>query len=578
MGNLAGRQTRFEGGFSLLLLILLVVPVLLDAVGVFGGEWLWIGAGVWVGLYVVMGIIALRALWSLLSSWSFFSIGALTLLSSFFLLGYLDPRNVSHESTQQLACALEKFHTWADYGYGIWCFLGYPTRQYYIPSIPTLITGPTLGALNFGGFIYLFLGALVFLGGLRSLFENERRGDPLAASSLLLICQLAIFFYIFVWFEQSIYPLAHSLLVSGLFAFYLSRRIQGALELFALGLLLTAFVYTPGLAVTGLGIGTLVFVTILSRDRKIRIRAGLLALLVSSGAALSFGLREDIRFKSRPEALVDIPARLREIPKVISVTEMNGGLFLPPLTIAFLFGTVIAIGLLVATFIGSRRRDEKTDFRDQLLAALGVPFVLLWSVGAIIAAAIFPGYANPPTHFAMHRAGIIVPPFLLAVAVCLRYVQRGKAIQFGLFAASTLYLGFQAHTNYSREVQGRFPDRKFQLIDLLSKEKLLIHNEPTHLFFESQLERLYGNTGDYLLYFSPQSTHSFPKGCEQMKEKRSANRRFVWLSYGGAHPCVSEKVFEATSLPHSTGSDPSIRIQVLRMIPEPQKSEETDAP
>jgi len=110
----------------------------------------------------------------------------LILLLTLFL-GVFDSRNSNFETTQSMHCALNHILGSSDTGYLQTCLFGYPSRQFYVPSLPSLLFGRSLILLNIGTFLMFVVGMIIFYTELLKHFSHVKNVDILIAflSSLL---------------------------------------------------------------------------------------------------------------------------------------------------------------------------------------------------------------------------------------------------------------------------------------------------------------------------------------------------------------------------------------------------------
>jgi hypothetical protein len=324
-------------------------------------------------------------------------------------LHWQDPRSLSGEATQEIACALSQLSTTADHGYREYCFLGYPTRQFYLPAVPTLLFGRSMPALFGGASLYLFLGLLVFTSGIVRYFSYSLKGDLLNA----ILVGSALHFY---WFnvttfdyEQSGFPCGLAFLVVGLFFHYRVTRQAYLLTLLGFAGLFLTYAYTPSLALLGLEVVVLLYWA-LFEERTIRVRlliVGLvLGLLFFLGTSLS--LRGDLRLhdstsETGRQLLNDLALTFEHL-----LFQNHGVPMVSPL-FSFVF-----VALVLACAMGACGRKA-------------VP-IAVWIVATIIAAELSHGYSSNGIDWRLERATVAVPVFLgLLTMVCARWAQRASA-------------------------------------------------------------------------------------------------------------------------------------------------------
>lgn len=181
------------------------------------------GVYAWIFSYLLIGIFALRSLVRIfryiVEHQTYFSLVLLMIMSIIIVMHAFNINNGSLESTQQIGCTIEQLTTRADKGFRQFCFIGYPTRQYFIPALPTIFLGRSYSAINMGYAIYSLVGIVIFTSGLLSFLKRKfdaERADIATAFGLASLLHLFFFSHILLMFEQSIFPLALGLSAAGL--------------------------------------------------------------------------------------------------------------------------------------------------------------------------------------------------------------------------------------------------------------------------------------------------------------------------------------------------------------------------
>jgi hypothetical protein len=214
------------------------------------------------------------------------------------IFGAFQPQFLSSESTQEISCFLNQFHP-PEYGFFSNCFLGYPSRQFIIPSIPTLVFGRSLWTLQIGNSLYMLMGIPVFLYGLLRYFHNVKHKDILLACTLATLFHFGAFTKAVFLYEQSGYPVGFAFFLTGLWLLYVSHPSFSVLAMIGAFLHISLNAYTPALALlfgsAGMLLGIL-FAKHLSRLQRIAI----LWMLVLVGCSFfcTLSTRSDIRIIS----------------------------------------------------------------------------------------------------------------------------------------------------------------------------------------------------------------------------------------------------------------------------------------
>lgn len=297
--------------------------------------------------------------------------------------------SINGENTQEIACALTQLQHSADWGYRQSCLFGYPTRQFIIPAIPSLIFGNSLAALNIGGAVYFILGLFLFCRGVQIYSEDYRKNDAL---TLLFLASLLHFHYVnhFLFlFEQSIFPLSFALAISGIWLMYLRTKNISLLIPFTLMLFVASFAYTPSLALIPLSYGAILVQ--MMRNKSTRFRAvGVAIVLVSAFMILSsFLYRTDIKFGNQypggiHTALVDMGLAIKHLALHMYPTPFTTWVFTPILFVMILLPLIGIFGT-------------------------SVQIIALWCVCVFFASMYAKGYTYYHVEFRMHRIMVILP-------------------------------------------------------------------------------------------------------------------------------------------------------------------------
>jgi hypothetical protein len=539
---------RAAGAFFMLMVVAELLSVAWPKAGV-------VGAYLWFAANFAFCVLAVLLVGSLFRRGRVLSLLTLGLYALLFYVSFADPRNVSHEATQELSCALNKLRESADLGFRSWCFLGYPTRQYYLSTLPTLAFGPSQAALNGGMILYFFLGLTFFLFGIESIFRDGVRGDVVAAVAGVLLLHVGWFDYQFLAYEQAIFPLGLSLIVTGLFLCAYAYRHLAFLAFAALAAYLSIFSYTPGLAVTVLSIPVIVGAAWATHRPPMRSFAILAAIALVIGFVVSIGIRDDLHLVSPSAATGQSSAtKLAELGRVvIARNEFSPGLMTPLLAGLLLAGYlslfVVTVALAARGYLASRTRSTSTPQGSSaggrsawLHMGAAAIVVVVWAVGVVLLSALSPGYAKPPVHFAIHRAMIVFPPLLAILALLLSRTYRLVPLQLIVLA---VVFGFGAQRGVSgffRLYSGKGPDEKFLLLQWMERE---LHRSkgpvPIRVFFADNLRGPFGNLYDYSLYFGPPVKYDFVSACDDIGRLRKPDERALIVQLPGRRLCEPEQ-------------------------------------
>lgn len=303
--------------------------------------------------------------------------------------------SINHEGTQQVAdgCAFFKF---PDLNYTKTGFLGYPARQYLLLALPSLLLGRNLVALRSGFAAAFLLGMMLFYCGLSRSFEEHKTGRTLLAPlmALSLLC-FPFVVNVMVSCEQSLLPVSFTLQAAGWFLLCLKGITPlRAGSLAYIGALL-ATSYTPGLAPWVLLI-VLIGLRVKQEQRLNSVYPVMLwisvAVFITVFGAASFFTRTDMFFR-------------------------QSGVWAPGYSRwPYLFGTLRAIFIpfcqaflplpvVVYIMVSLMKMFHPRDF-----------WISLWAVVTVFMATQLGGFASPAPPYSLHRALVIIPPVLIALA------------------------------------------------------------------------------------------------------------------------------------------------------------------
>lgn len=310
-----------------------------------------------------------------------------------------DYSNLSFESTQQVAAGLNNF-TQKGFGYTQIAFLGYPSRQYLISALPSLLFGRSLINLRLGSSIPFLTGVLLFYSGLRSYFSNNKNGKQLATLGALSIFMFPYVPEFLHHYEQINFPLSLTLNAVSWYLFFLNKPSYfNAINLTWIGALLVTS-YTPSL---GTGLLLLTFMSILlinnlkKGNRKMATILFTMLLLITVFGAMSFTNRQDI-----PK--VGEQMRVSEVKNISAIISGYKIFFLSnPKTFV---SSIIAIPVFIYLFTSIIYLNGLSHF-----------LISTWSLGTVAAAVYLMGYSVWPVSFEMHRALIIVPPLITGMLI-----------------------------------------------------------------------------------------------------------------------------------------------------------------
>ncbi|MEQ8223644.1 MAG: hypothetical protein ABRQ37_15130, partial [Candidatus Eremiobacterota bacterium] len=337
-----------------------------------------IGTCLWFFSYIFFIILALTGLFHFIKEalTGKLFITLLLVIIWLFIIGSNINRvkNVSSEATQQISQVISLLHFSNTMGFNDQCFLGYPARQFFLPSLPSLIMGRRVLSVNLGGSLYVITGLLIFSRAIVINFENRRYGDLAGGIILSLIFHIYYVNYQIFWFEQSIYPFGFTLIICGLYLYYIKDQSLANLSLTGLVVLYLIYSYTPSLSMVCLSITVMIYYYIKnfkSLDKKRNIIIAMIIIFCIISFCLSLQFRSDVKLiGNNNNNGNEISSKINELLSLdtkMIVTSAS----------TFIFCFI----LLFSIFIMMRWT---------------MVFLAIWAIGTFFVSAISTGFAVPP--------------------------------------------------------------------------------------------------------------------------------------------------------------------------------------
>ena len=407
--------------FGIILLLCIPIIELASLYSAFAGK---IGVICWILLWIYLALFTIRQTIALVKTSVHHRLPFVLLTIGLFL--FLCATNVSSiysingENTQEISCALAQITNSPDWGYRQTCLFGYPTRQFIVPSLPSLLFGNSLAALNIGGVIYFAIGLILFCRGIQVYFDDSKKGDALI---LLLLGSLLHFYYInhFLFiFEQSIFPLSFALAGCGVWLMYL--RTKSHLLLIPLTLLLYAgiFSYTPSLVLIPLAYGAILWQTLQNQTHRFKILTLIVVILTALMTLSSFTFRSDIKLGHQyPGGTL---GALNEIGLAIKHLAIH--IFPKPFTTWVMIPIFFILILTPLSGILGRI--------PQLIA--------LWCIGVFCVSIYARGFSYYHIEFRMHRSMVMLPVLLALWVYVLNKYRKHVPLALILLAAFCMTL------------------------------------------------------------------------------------------------------------------------------------------
>jgi len=510
-----------------------------------------LGAINWYLTYFFVFIAAFLAIKNIISM-SFFHKKFIAILMLTYLLIIIGvnitrPENVSGETTNEISCILTHLKS-PDLGYLKSCLYGYPSRQFYLPALPSLIFGRTIGALNSGIGIYVAIGLILFTAGLMKQEKFTYKADLFVATILALLMHFYYFNHFLFFFEQSIIPISFGLMATGLWLSY--RKNYSLFYLGMLGIIANYLIYsyTPSLALYILmllsGIAILFKKEIMTKQKII-----IGAMLVMSFASLFISLsnRADIAIfgqdRTHQELITDIGKGVSHL-----ILQSEGNPFINPavfgIFLFILFGSII--GLYGRTFF----------------------FLGLWTIGVIFFAVLSRGYSYYGIDFRFHRSLVVVPIFLYLCNSLLNRLRNNEILNspkllFGMFAFVFITGVFfqQSFLNNKRifKLDSLEDTRHTVFIRWFTqRSRSDLYGLKTKIYFSENLKNEYLSLNDRLHYFMPLGQSDIlSKDCQFNQE----NEAIIYMVLSDSSICRDKRLSYIDGF--SFNEDPYVKLYIL---------------
>lgn len=493
---------------------------------VFGqlGLWSWLVSWLVVVIAIVRPFAALlRASWRETQFGWLFAIGILVVVWCYQLAS---PRTVGGESTQEIGCALFLMAK-PDAGYQRSCLFGYPTRQYYLPALPSLLFGRSIYTLNIGNSLYVWLGLATFLAAIWQYWRHNSRVWWGLALVVLLLPQLYYFHHFFYFrFEQSIFPFAFGLLGIAWWLLFKSTADQKYLLLLVLWLYQLLFAYTPAMSLLVLGgVNVLVMIWELRPKFDTVSQISWWSMWLSLGGVLLMGVvmtllnRHDIKLVGTSSGQTDNSWLSLWQALVIFINPFAKKVF-------FAWPMLVGFWGVLGWWIWKR------TWWSLGLAA--------WVVATVMVSVLVKGYAYYQIDFRLHRAMVMMPVIMIGlVAWLMESKWRLRQWHLWVVTLGLLVSGVWHFYSYARwtEIEKNYV-LAIQLRQILNptaettKREVLAAVEP---------HSVYRPINDWLKYFDPSITVHFevvkadcklPAKMQYIFLRDIHGCRSVWLEQG----------------------------------------------
>ncbi|MBU4210670.1 hypothetical protein KKC08_00465 [Patescibacteria group bacterium] len=447
------------------------------------------GTYLWFFSYLYVAIFACKCFWEIIlyipKKKSIFTSALIIFLLFIIFKNIPLATNLSGETPQEIACALNHIEQSPDKGFRQTCLFGYPARQYFLPTLPSLFFGRSLINLHTGGALYFILGLIIFSSAILKYFNFSLFGDLVGALILSSFFHIDFFNRLLFSFEQSIFPFSFALIISGLFLHYIKDKKNTPLFLFAFILYYLIFSYTPSLSLFFFSL-MIIFCLFFNKNINKKQKYFFIFLFISSLLLflISLGFRNDIQItgdKNITELTSDLLLAFKHL-----IFQTMGINFVSPV-----FNFIFIFLILSPLFL----------FWQNSLASL-------WAIAVLVIAVISRGYCYYGVDYRLHRALIIFPILFTNFVIILKKLKitKNKYIikilcAYLIFFLSTGYIYQNQYLNTKLSGQQTL---HFNFIKKL--EKILAidpKNKYKTLYFTDKAHKEFVSINDSLQYFIP---------------------------------------------------------------------------
>lgn len=370
------------------------------------------GTYVWFFSYLYLAVFAIYSLLYVISRRAIFTTGVIALFLFLLITNYVKPANISGEATIELTCALDQLKTSPDKGFRQTCMFGYPTRQYYLTAIPTLLFGRSLWTLSLGGSLYFILGLFIFCAGCLKFLKQHAYADIVTAGIVSAFFHFHFAMHFLFVFEQGNYPFSLALILAGSFLHFISKPRAIYLVPISLTLVYAIYSYTPSLTLIPLAMLAIIYLALAHKGYSWTIRFSLLSII----PVLLFYLSASLLFRHD----INIINTQTRSPELLRQDLIKAGQdfifnrfsepFVSPLFIPIL-------GLIVLA--------------SASYAFGPIPMVVsAWIVGTIVFSIVSRGYVYYGIDFRLHRASVVLPIFLVQILYLVRSLPKAKIYSY----------------------------------------------------------------------------------------------------------------------------------------------------
>lgn len=513
---------------------LLIIFAVSDLASIFSGTFTYIPLCLWLISLLLLALVSSYLFIGLLRDYRncLFTLITIALYSSIVYINAGTPQSVSSETSLEISCSLNLLTDSDYFGFNRTCLFGYPSRQLYLPSIPSLVWGRTVSAMNLGGALWFFFALPIFAAGILKFFSprsGTRYADLLCAIHISMLFHFRYFNHFIFYYEQSFFPTCFSLLALGFALLYLQTNKKFWLFMLTVIAIYAVFSYTPSLSLTFLI--TVFFAWLIYKNKQDRKYFICLLAVILAELIRSYFIRGDLSFTGSEKGIAEVSNDVIEGLGNI-VTKQFGQALISDYLNYYLIATLV-LGLVGVL-----------HFEGFIMAS--------WILASVIAAIASRGYAYYGVDFRIHRANVCLPAWILLSIFTIerlrKVLPKQNHIELYSIALVPIWIFVCSKSfSYIELINNEKPQTSyFSVISEVRQRYPGI--EDFELILSPATANRIGSMGDYLNYFEPKASSSWAdSNCSQFTEQQKNTRCKIYIrrKQEQPDPCETSLVHKA---------------------------------
>lgn len=325
-----------------------------------------------------------------------------------YFIGNISYSDIDFESTLQVSAGLDSFN-YNDWNYTGTAFLGYPSRQYILVALPSLLFGRNIYTLHIGyGYLFIIGLTLMFLE-FRAWLKESGLDEQIALIPVYWIVAFRFIAEYYMIFEQTIIPVCITMMCIALFMrAYRKLDIATAINLSWIGCLCSDS-YAPAIATLGLSqLFIVIYILKIKRDnhfssesKKRLEQTNILKIKTIIGIEISITSFLVATLIVKRSDRID---NLRDSKNILKLAFTSWYEFFTDKNAVF-FGifSVIILVYMFTSLIG------KLKLHDALIS--------VWTLGVVFSSTYIIGYTDYEKHWVIQRNMIIIPVLVTGIFI-----------------------------------------------------------------------------------------------------------------------------------------------------------------